>query len=226
MSQTMSPTQAASHANDRRMLLRATDSESARRHRRTQLTADQQELAARYIPLAQTLSAPLKRDWPSAREDFESAAMMALVEAAQAFDPTREIKFGTFARFRILGAMRDVHRDMLVRNGWTPDQAEIPAIASLVPTMEEHGHVLGIKDQHEAGRDLELSEAVEALLRGLPRLHAEACRLLYIEGLNQEEAARRLGYSKTRLSTLHRESILFLANSCGVRPDRGQPSDN
>jgi RNA polymerase sigma factor (sigma-70 family) len=226
MSQTMTETQTVSPATDRRMLLRATDSESARRHRRTQLTPEQQELAARYIPMAQTLSAPLKRDWPSAREDFESAAMLALVEAAQVFDPTREIKFGTFARFRIIGALRDVHRDMLERSGWSPDQTEIPAIASLVPTMEEHGHVLGIQDQHEAGRDLELTEAAEAILRRLPKRHAEACRLLYIEGLNQEEAARRLGYSKSRLSYLHREAIVFLANSCGVTPRFAQPSEN
>jgi RNA polymerase sigma factor (sigma-70 family) len=226
MSQTMSPTQSTSRANDRRMLLRATDSESVRRHRRTQLTAEQQDLAARYVPMAMALSAPLKRDWPSAREDFESAALLALVEAAQAFDSTRSIKFGTFARFRILGAMRDVHREILDRCGWTPDQTEIPSIASLVPAMEENGHVLGIQNQNEAGRDLELADAAEAILRRLPKLHADACRLLYVEGLNQEEAARRLGYSKTRLSSLHRESIIFLANSCGVTPVRGLPSDN
>ena len=53
------------------------------------------------------------------RDDFDAAARLALVEAAQAFNPRRGVKFPTFARFRILGAIRDLER-YLVQQGLSP----------------------------------------------------------------------------------------------------------
>ncbi len=67
------------------------------------LTAAQQELAERYLPLAKSLAKPLKLAWMSEAAEFDSAACMALVEAAQSFDPSRNVKFATFARYRIRG---------------------------------------------------------------------------------------------------------------------------
>ena len=57
------------------------------------------------------------------RDEFESAACLALVEAARSFDPTRNIRFATFARFRIRGALVDVGRVMghlTAGTNWTP----------------------------------------------------------------------------------------------------------
>ena len=53
--------------------------------------------------MAKSLAKPLKKNWPVEGEEFESAALMALVEAAQSFDPARNVKFATFARYRIWG---------------------------------------------------------------------------------------------------------------------------
>src|SRR2546429_415660 len=69
--------------------------------RRDPLTAQQQSLAEKYLPMAKALAKPLKTSWPLESEEFESAALLALVEAAQSFDPTRNVKFATFARYRI-----------------------------------------------------------------------------------------------------------------------------
>jgi DNA-directed RNA polymerase specialized sigma subunit len=55
--------------------------------------------------------------WPGAQDEFESAALLALVEAAQAFDPTRGVKFTTFAHHRISGALRDLKRELYSRGG-------------------------------------------------------------------------------------------------------------
>lgn len=41
------------------------------------------------------------------RDDLTSAAMLGLVQAVRAFDPSREAKFATFARVRIQGALLD-----------------------------------------------------------------------------------------------------------------------
>src|SRR4051794_5854259 len=98
------------------------------RDRRTPLTPTQQALAARYLPMARALAKPLKAAWPAARDEFESAACLALVEAAEAFDPSRNVKFSTFARYRIWGALRDVQRRQFLGGyayapgGWRGDE--------------------------------------------------------------------------------------------------------
>ena len=60
------------------------------REQRSPLSPARQRLAARYLPLARALARPLKQSWPQARDEFESAACLALVEAAEAFDPGPE----------------------------------------------------------------------------------------------------------------------------------------
>ena len=42
------------------------------------------------MPLARSMAKPYKANWPGVRDDFESAALLALVEAAESFDPPRE----------------------------------------------------------------------------------------------------------------------------------------
>ena len=64
---------------------------------RAPLSAGQQTLALRYLPLARKLARPFKAAWPALRDDFDSAACLALVEAASSFDPERNVKFATFA---------------------------------------------------------------------------------------------------------------------------------
>jgi DNA-directed RNA polymerase specialized sigma subunit len=99
--------------------------------KRPPLTFEQQDLAKRYVPMARSLAKPLKAAWPLEREEFDSAAMVALVEAAQSFDPTRNVKFGTFARFRIWGALRDVQRG-LITSGFYRD-LENTRLSRLLP---------------------------------------------------------------------------------------------
>ena len=70
---------------------------------RQPLTEEQQELATRNLSLARALAGRMRYAWPGAQDEFESAALLALVEAAQAFDPTRGVKFTTFCAPSNLG---------------------------------------------------------------------------------------------------------------------------
>jgi DNA-directed RNA polymerase specialized sigma subunit len=88
-----------------------------KRSGRSQLTAEQQDLAATYMPMARALARPLKEAYPALRDELESAACLALVEAAESYDPARNVRFSTFARHRIWGALRDVQRNLVLR-GW------------------------------------------------------------------------------------------------------------
>jgi RNA polymerase sigma factor (sigma-70 family) len=178
------------------------------------LTAAQQELASKYVPLARRLAWPLRRSWPSARDEFESAALMALVEAAEAYEPGRCVKFATFARVRITGALRDVQRRM-VPPGWRVDPAHAPQVGPLQPESEEDGRVLNAEPDPPVDAADEAIEEVEAWLRKLPPRHAAACRQIYLHGKNQTEAAEALGCSQSRLCCLHREALAMLNGTWG-----------
>lgn len=179
------------------------------RDSRSPLTADQQTLAVKYLPLARSLAKPYKMTWPTHRDDFESAACCALCEAAGTFDPDRGVKFSTFLHHRVWGALRDVQRS-LVALGWRCDPAHAPVITGLPKNPEGKGRVLGADTMEPVGQDIEVSDSVENLLRKLPVRHATVCRQVYIHGRNQHEAARQLGCSQSRLSFLHREAIAIL----------------
>jgi RNA polymerase sigma factor FliA len=77
---------------------------------------DVQRLIESYQDYAHAIAAEVCRKLPNQvdRGDLEGAADLGLVEAAQAFDPTRGVLFKTFAYYRIRGAVYDALRKM----GW------------------------------------------------------------------------------------------------------------
>src|SRR4051794_21101997 len=183
-----------------------------RRRVRTPMTVDQQGLALRYLPMARALAKPLKASWPVESDEFDSAACLALVEAAQSFDSSRNVKFATFARYRIWGALRDVQRS-LIAAGWNGDLENAPIMSSLSGGMEEHGLVLGAEPDRPVEETVDAIDAVEYWLRKLPKHHAAACRQIYIHDRNQAAAADAMNCSRSRLSYLHRESLEMLNDS-------------
>jgi RNA polymerase sigma factor (sigma-70 family) len=179
---------------------------------RAPLTEEQQGLAMRYLPMAKALAKPLKRAWPTEIDEFDSAACMALVEAAQSYDGSRNVKFATFARYRIWGALRDVQRG-LITAGWQGDIENAPGLSSFTNNMEEHGLILGSEPDRPVEETIDAIDAVEYWLRKLPKHHAAACRQIYIHDQSQAGAANAIGCSKSRLSYLHKESIAMLNDS-------------
>lgn len=176
---------------------------------RRPLTPARQRLAERFLPLAYAIVSPHRHAWPWAGDEFESAANMALVEAAESFDPKRNVPFATYARHRILGALRDAKRRM-TPGGWRSDPGHAPAIGTLGDEPESWGRVVNTEPDPPIGQELATVDEVDYLLRKLPRKHAEACRRIYIHGKTQSEAARELGCSQSRLSCMHREAIRML----------------
>lgn len=198
---------------------------TATRERRKPLTEGQQVLALKYLPLARSLAKPFKMSWPSSRDDFESAACLALVEAAEAFDPERNVKFATFARHRIWGSLRDVQRG-LVALGWRCDPKHAPNVGPLPCDPERQGRVLGSEEDAPVGYEIEAMETVEGLFKKLPARHAAACRQIYLHGKSQHEAARSLGCSQSRLSYMHREAMTILDGSWDARVLGGDGASN
>jgi RNA polymerase sigma factor (sigma-70 family) len=170
------------------------------------MTEDQRGLAVRYIPMAKALANRAVRLGAPEDEEFLSAAYMALVEAALTFDPSRKVNFATYARHRIRGALRDYQR-LVLAAGWRGDPAHRPVFETLRGNVEDYGRVLGAHKDRPVGAEIESAEAVEQWLRRLPRAQAAACRLIYLHGKSQDEAAVLLGCSRSYLSRLHRDAI-------------------
>ncbi|QDV34039.1 sigma factor [Tautonia plasticadhaerens] len=185
------------------------------------LTDAQRDLAARYVPLARALARPFQAQLPEIWEEFESAALAALVLAAARYDPERAT-FGTYARQRVWGALRDARRDHLSRRAMERPATDIePEGLALVE--------LRAADAPPVGSALDAAEAIEARLRTLPPGHAAACRLIYRDGLTDAEAARALGYrSRASVCRLHAEALAMFAGdgpapAAAPRRPRGRP---
>jgi RNA polymerase sigma factor (sigma-70 family) len=174
------------------------------------LTEEQRLLAARYLPLARALARPLKDIFTQWKDEFESAACLALVEAARSYDPSRNIQFATFARFRIRGALVDVGRGMGL-SGWESDLENAPDVVTLTPYNEEHGKVLIAVSPPPVGSEFEDIDAVEHWLRKLPKKHASVCRMQYLYGKTQSEIAAVLGCSQAEVTRLHKKSLELLS---------------
>jgi len=205
-----------SKANQAKWKRRADHASGARPFRKYRtdvdpLTEEQREMASRYLPLARKLAKPLKMMFVQWKDEFESAACLALVEAARSFDPSRNIKFATFARFRIRGALVDVGRSMELP-GWDDDElGEAPDLVTLTPFNEEHGSVLVAVVPPPVGTEVDDVDSVEHVLRKLPERHATVCRLHYLYGKTQAEIGEALGCSQSEVTRLHRKSLELLS---------------
>jgi RNA polymerase sigma factor for flagellar operon FliA len=92
-----------------------------RRYRRTRSVALRNTLVERYMPLVHKVAEIIaRRLWPRVTSDeLASAGYDGLIAAVTGFDPTRGVKFETYCRQRIIGAIRDWQReiDPLGRSG-------------------------------------------------------------------------------------------------------------
>ncbi len=186
------------------------------RPKRVELTDEQRDLTERYLALAMSLAKTIKLKWSEHREDIDAAARLALVEAAQAFNPRRGVKFPTFARFRIIGAIRDLERHLL-NKGYPRQLPNVARAFHYVPGDDEGGMLMLMSREVGVGADVESADEVEHWLAALPPRHAQACRELYVAGLSQTEASRRIGLVRSRICTLNAEALEILRDSPAVR---------
>ena len=179
------------------------------RARRSPLTEEQRQLVSRYLPLAKAMVRRAR--YPGLeREELQSSAYMALVEAAQTFDPAKNVNFATFARLRIRGALSDFRRSWL-RICRSRTGRRSPMFRRLSTHDELQGEVLAEMASPSDGYDIDEIEEIEFYFRRLPKPQASACRLIYLDGKSQDEAAALLGYSKSYLSRLHRDALESLS---------------
>jgi RNA polymerase sigma factor (sigma-70 family) len=173
------------------------------------LNEDERGLALRYLPMAHQLAQRMCAVWPAERDELESTAYLALAEAAQAFDSSRKVGFGTFARHRIRAALRDLQR-LLSLDSW-PRPGEAGPVRHELSRFHNRvgqGRDAGADQSLESGT--EEARAIDGWLEQLPTAHAAVCRFIYQGGKSESDVAIELGCSKSMLSRLHREAITGL----------------
>jgi RNA polymerase sigma factor for flagellar operon FliA len=131
----------------------------------TQDEASQEALVSEYLPLVRLHAGRLALGLPAHvnRDDLIQAGLLGLLDAMRRFDPSRGIKFETFAAQRVRGAMLDELRRLC----WLP--------RSLVKEMRELDRAAQAMAT-ELGRDPEDEELADKLsmpVEKLRKVHTE-----------------------------------------------------
>ncbi|MBN2447410.1 MAG: RNA polymerase sigma factor WhiG, partial [Phycisphaerae bacterium] len=81
---------------------------------RTRSVATRNKLVEHYMPIVTKLAEIMSRRlWPRVSADeLASAGCDGLIAAVSSFDPERGVKFETYCRQRIVGAIRDWQREI------------------------------------------------------------------------------------------------------------------
>ena len=142
------------------MAIVMTKGKRGRKARVTRQTVDldtRNELLEKYLPLVRTIAADLCAN-TSANVEFDdlmSTGIFGLIEAVESYDPAREVKFSTFCKPRIKGAMIDALREY----DWVPRltrqrcnklkkaKAMLCSKLEREPTNDELAKELGVDDK-------------------------------------------------------------------------------
>jgi RNA polymerase sigma factor (sigma-70 family) len=202
------------------------------------LDETQRELAARYVPLALSIARKFAYGWTWMRDELESASLVALVEAARNFDPGRNVKFSTFLRKRLIGALLDTRKRMCqsfekvdpLRMGDCDDAwGTTKSVSNLGPdevlNLEEK--IADLLGSTEDGPLCDVRDYLQESFRKLPNRHRDLMRAIYLDHRPIDEIAVSFGCSRSRLVKVHRESIdMLIEGARGDRPRqarRGRP---
>lgn len=188
------------------------------------LTEERKTLAADNFRLAKFLARPFKRSWPEIMDEIDSAAVMGLMDAARLFDPSRGIKFATYARIRIIGSIQDAERKMVLhgyRRGLDPHG--VPKFQSLKYDSENSGRIVGRKPEAPAEMWVEEADSVEHGLRKLDDKRKAVYMMSIVDGMDGVQIGKSIGLTKSRVSYLRKDALQILQ---GIKDLDGRPEAN
>lgn len=169
----------------------------------------------RHVAFARAMARKLARRRPRMLEEFESAALLALVESARTFDPARGRKFTGHAYRRILGAIQDLGRSQQLlgyRRGTGP-APEVRPVSWVLDGEDDRPDSWRAAPSGEGpvGWEAESIDAVRGLLAPLPVHVRRAMFLVYTEAKGTKaHAARKLGVCSSHVSQLHQVGLEML----------------
>lgn len=182
------------------------------------LNETQRDLAAKYMPLALTLAKDFSRGWNWLTEEMESAALMALVEAASTFRKEFNVKFPTFAKTRINGALitaRNKYMQLYQKRTKAEQEKDlwlrIRAASNLDDDeMQQFEQHFGASFHLDPTEIFEIREDLDSFFKRLPAKHRNLMRAIYFEYSPIEKLQEDFQCGRERILAMHRESINML----------------
>jgi RNA polymerase sporulation-specific sigma factor len=153
-------------------------------------------LIEKYQPLVYHILGQLPQVPSEERVDVISEGTLALIEAVDAFDSGRGVKFITFAYLKVKGRMLDYLRRR-------------KPFVSLDGAAEfsAYTRIIGFSDRRPIQQTLSSLRLAEELLRLLTPAEERILRLVYQRGYSQDEVARALACSRANVSILHKRAL-------------------
>ncbi|OGK11727.1 MAG: hypothetical protein A2Y63_00210, partial [Candidatus Riflebacteria bacterium RBG_13_59_9] len=128
--------------------------------------------------------------------DVISEGTLGLVEAVDAFDPERGVKFLTFAYLKVKGRMIDYLRR---RRLFLP----LPEVAE----FGAYTRIIGFDERRASDDVLESLRVAEKLLSLLTPTEERILRLMYQRGFTQQEVSQALDCTEANVSILHKRAL-------------------
>jgi RNA polymerase sigma factor (sigma-70 family) len=154
------------------------------------------KLIEKYQPLIYHILKQLPGPPQQERVDVISEGTLALIEAVDAFDPERGVKFITFAYLKVKGRMLDYlryRRPLIPLYGATEFSA--------------YTRIIGFHERRSVPEVLDSLRVAEKLLSMLTPAEERVLRLMYQRGYSQDEVSRALACTRANVSILHKRAL-------------------
>jgi len=153
---------------------------------------ERNELIENYLPLANSLAFKRKKSLPKRVDidDLKSAAYFGLVDAARKYVPSKS-SFGTYARWRITGEIKDFIRESC--------KANARCSISLNQTDGDGNSMAESIPQKETESSVEFFEEATKQLNDLDK---NILHMYYVQDMSMKEIGCKIGVSESRISQL------------------------
>ncbi len=153
-------------------------------------------LIEKYQPLVYHILRHLPCPPHQERVDVISEGTLALIEAVDAFDPERGVKFITFAYLKVKGRMLDYLRRR---------RPLIPLCGAT--EFSAYTRIIGFHERRSAQDVLDSLRVAEKLLGMLTPAEERVLRLIYQCGYSQDEVSHALSCTRANVSILHKRAL-------------------
>lgn len=157
------------------------------------------------LGLVKHIANPICKTLPpnACMDDIMQAGMMALIASVPRYDHKNGATFGTYASYRIRGAILDTIRDETgcrMRDGKEVKPSRPTQLHDSIPA------------KHSAPDIDTPEEIIREKCKGMPLKYLEVFVLHYAEGMSFAEIAEMLGLSTTAIYKRHNSGLEFLRN--------------
>lgn len=169
-------------------------------------TVDPAVLAAQHFHLIRLVVFDMTHTLPPwvDRTDLISAAGLALASSAYRFDPDRGVKFDTYARYRMRGAINDAHRS----SAWGPRRKPGDTTPRPLPLLHIIDTLPGSLPSVPSCADA-VCDRIDMLrlIADLPLQQRQVIRASFYEGIPLGMIGERLGLTESRICQIRHAAL-------------------